>query len=116
MKLLGIILVILMVGMVSADQTVKTIEQPFGFVPSTVPNFNYTVTWNIDYPDGISDIQNYEISVIGDYAPSTLVSGYMKETGTSDFQTCSPTYWVTPATSVYGYRTIFDCSSRMDRN
>jgi hypothetical protein len=109
-----VLMIVMFVPSIKAEQTVKTIEQPFSYVSSTIPNYNYSITWNIDFPDGISEIQNYEIHIIGDFEASTTISGMIKETGTSIFEGCLPNSWTTPNVSTYAYRTIFDCSNKIN--
>lgn len=111
MKMLLVLplLLIMMMSFVVAEQTVKTIEIPFGHIAQTVANNPYTQSININPPDKIAQIYSAEFVIKGDFQASTNVIGRVKQTGKS-WQDCTPNIWVTPNMNALNYEISFDCS------
>jgi hypothetical protein len=111
MKMLLIILMlIMMTSFVLADQTVKTIEVPFGYIAQTVADNFYNQTININPPDKIEQIYSVEFIAKGDFQASTDVAGKIRKVG-GNWQDCSPNTWTTPNVDTSSYEISFDCSN-----
>ena len=92
----------------ATDQTLKTIEANFGFVPSTVANQNYSQNILISAPDRIAQIYSFQVNLQGDFQGNTSIRLYINN-GTTNY-TCNP-MWVTPTSQVYNYNTHFECTT-----
>ena len=105
----GILSLILFLSMfantVLAEQSVKTIEIPFGYVAQTVANNWYTKDIKLESPDGIEKIISAEILLRGDFLSGTKI--YVEIDG----KTCKETYWAIPNQNVANYLLSFDCSN-----
>jgi len=92
--------------MVSATKTVKTVEIPFGLVKNAPADMNLEKNISFNPPDGITEIISAEMILKGDFASFTDVAGFI----TKNYHECTPSEITTPATDVYNYDVIFDCS------
>ena len=90
---------------VLAEQSVKTIEMPFGYVAQTVANNWYAKDIKLESPDGIEKIISAEILLRGDFLAGTKI--YVEIDG----KTCKETYWAIPNQNVANYLLSFDCSN-----
>ncbi len=88
-----------------AEQTVKTIEIPFGYVSQSVANQWYSKDLILSSPDGIDKILTSVFSVKGDFQASTKI--YLEIDG----KTCNEAYWTIPNQNVADYTVLFDCSN-----
>lgn len=95
---------ILLVPLISAEKTVKTIDGYLDYIPQTVEDKIYSKIISIDPPDGITNIIDAQIIVKGDFQANTKVyaqiEGYF----------CSPEYWQVPNLNVPNYFISFDCT------
>ena len=94
-----------MTFMVSAENTVKTIEIPFGYIGQTVANTWYQKDMTITSPDGIMKILSIEFIAKGDYQANTKI--YIGIEG----EACEEEYWTIPNKDVADYNVFFDCSN-----
>jgi len=123
---------IIFLPLVSAEQTVKTLEIPIGYVASTYANTDYIIPINIDssrsaldilnpesftkgdylsssmIPEGIDEIISAELIIEGDFPETSAISGMIRKDGR--LYPCNPLSWVSPSFPTYGYDTTFDCS------
>lgn len=106
------VMIIFMMGTVLAEQTVKTIEVPQGFIAlPTSAGSPYVTTININPPDGVADIAFFEVILKGDFQASTEVKAKVRKTGTETLYDCSPSSWTTPSVDTPNYEISFDCSA-----
>lgn len=107
-SLVLVIMLVLSVNIVFAEQTVKTIELPLKHESTPANNVIYYRNVTVDFPDGIDEILSMELILSGDYGASTSVFGGFFVGDSVVF--CSPQSWTTPPYNVSQYETIFDCS------
>jgi len=99
---------IIFLPLVSAEQTVKTLEIPIGSVSSISANTKYIVPIKINAPDGIKEILSVDFNIRGDYLQKTQIYGVIEKDG--DYYYCNPESLETPNAEVYNYELNFDCS------
>lgn len=109
--IIGMIFLVITINLVSAEQTVKTVELPIGYVAQTSANQDYITTKTIDSPDGIAEIISFEIIIKGDFQSDTDIKARIRKFGDDIVYDCDPSSWVTPSMNVPNYETSFDCSS-----
>jgi hypothetical protein len=107
--------ILLVMPMVFAEQTVKTIELPIGYVAQTSADTDYIQTKTIKSPDGITDIISMELIIRGDFQADTEVSARVRKTGNGQVFSCEPSTWTTPNIDALSYETSFDCSSLVNQ-
>ncbi|MGD9380974.1 MAG: hypothetical protein PVI03_00865, partial [Candidatus Thorarchaeota archaeon] len=106
------VLVVFMMGTVLADQTLKTVEVPVGYVAlPTSAGSPYITTINVQPPDRIDDVISFELVMRGDFQASTQVVAKIRKTGTGTLFDCTPTSWTTPSIDTANYELSFDCTS-----
>ena len=110
-----VLLVVMFVPSVKAEQTVKTIEIPIGFISQTIADNDYIITKTIQSPDGISDILFLEIMITGDFQANTEIKARVRKTGTQQIFDCEPSSWTTPNLNTPNYKTSFDCSDLINQ-
>lgn len=108
--LVTVALVVLFSFNVRAQQTLKTVEVPIGFVAQSTADTDYITTLNINPPDGIASIVSFELLLRGDFQSSTGIKAKVRKTGTSTMFDCTPATWTTPAIDAPNYELSFDCS------
>jgi hypothetical protein len=101
------IALLLAVTPISAEQTVKTVEDNLGFVAQTTADTDYTKSMTFLPPDGVSKILSYEIFLLGDLQASTDVKARIKVG--SQLEDCSPSSWTSPNIDTPSYQMVFDC-------
>ena len=94
-------------ALVSAEQTVKTINVPLGY--EAIVNANEIKYYNlsVDYPDGINRVLAMEILVQGDFLGMTDLYGGFLAGETAVF--CEPDKW-TVFRDADNYEASFDCT------
>jgi hypothetical protein len=100
-------------SLVVAEQTVKTVEYPIGFVAQTVANNEYGKNVNVQSPDGIADILSLEIKMVGDFQANTGISARTNIGG--NLVSCEPSNWITPNMDAPSYEVSFDCSNLVEQ-
>lgn len=104
---LALVFIFFLIPNVNAEQTVKTVEIPLGFVKNAPPNMDLEKNTSFDPSDGIEEILNAEFILKGDFTSNTDISGFI----TNAHHSCLPSSIRTPATDVYNYEIVFDCSN-----
>jgi hypothetical protein len=105
-----LLLIVILVPLALAEQTVKTIELPIGFVASASANMAYVKQLNISMPDGYESTLGFYIRLKGDFAnTATRIWGKINKTGT--LYDCTPISIVTPSVVIRNYEVLFDCTS-----
>jgi hypothetical protein len=102
-------MILLVVNIVYAEQTVKSIDIPLGHEALTTPNEIIMYNFTVDVPDGITEILSLEFYSTGDYLASTKVYGGILVDAIPVL--CNPSEWVAPPWNVDNYEINFDCSS-----
>jgi len=87
-----------------AEQTVKTVEIPFGFVSQTVADNVYEKDVTLSSPDGIERITHATINIRGDFQSGTKIYARVGS------QECEPAGWTIPNVDSVNYLATFDCS------
>lgn len=103
------LMILLVVPMVYAEQTVKTVELPFGFAKNVPADYQATKNVSFNPSDGIKELLYGEIVLRGDFLSSTEVSGFI---GQGELE-CNPSSITTPTIDVYNYEVTFDCSDKV---
>jgi len=111
MKMFSILLItLLLMPIVLADMTVKTIDIPIGFGSSIPANLSVFKTSPLNLPDRVSQVLYAVDKLTGDYAPNTNLTAIMNVSGI--LINCSPII-TTPNATVYNYHVEFDCTSAL---
>jgi len=102
---LFLFLIIFSVGIISAEQSVKTVEYPLSYISQTIANQDYTKAITINSPDGIAEILSLEIYIKGDFQATTQIEGKVESSN------CNPSSWTTPNMNAPNYELVFDCTN-----
>ena len=109
-KLLFILCFLLSFSLVMAEQTVKTIEVPLGFMPIINANQIYEVNFDVKTPDRIGEIISMEIFLTGDFQANTKVYARVKKPKSSTLFSGNPGDWTSPPVTSTNYDMVFDFS------
>ena len=109
------VLIILMIPSITADQTVKTIEENKYYrnnLPSGTTDY---FDINIAPPDKISEIQDFTFNVLGDVKINGDVELMIdKIGGPVNWKSCKPNEYTNFGADVYRYEMHFDCSNQIN--
>lgn len=115
MKMITILLMMVMItSFVVAEQTVKTVEYPIGYVAQATINTDYIQEVHVQSPDGIDDILSLEIKLTGDFQANTGISARVNIGGS--LVSCSPSTWTTPNIDAPNYEISFDCTDLVNQH
>jgi len=107
--------ILLVVPLIKAEQTVKTIEIPISYIAQTSADTDYIITKIIQSPDGIAEIISMEIIIKGDFQANTNIKARVRKNGDNTIYDCEPSSWITPNLNTPNYETVFDCSSLVNQ-
>jgi len=108
-RIIFIFMLMTIFPLMTAEQTVKTVEFPIGYVFQTSPDTNYVTEISVSSPDNIAEILSLEILLNGDFQASTGIKAKAKVGGS--LQDCSPATWTTPSMNAPSYDVAFDCTN-----
>jgi hypothetical protein len=106
-RIILIVCCLVLIVNVSAEQTVKTVELPLGYIDEIKKNQLHTIKAEFDPPDGVEEIISLEVILMGDYRNNAEVHLYLvnKENRTRN---CTPDFYPTTAQDSHSY--YFDCT------
>ena len=89
----------------SSTQIIQTLEGSLAYIEMTTPDEVYSYRIPFNPPDGISKLLGIEVSIQGDFLPTTVIKVNL------DGSSCEPRNWQTPKWEIAGYRTVFECKN-----
>jgi len=89
----------------STTQIIQTLDGNLAYIEMTKPDELYSYRIPFNPPDGISKLLSIEVSIQGDFLPTTVIKVNLGESS------CEPRNWQTPKWEVAGYRTVFECTN-----
>lgn len=104
-----LVLVVGIIDLATAEQTVKTIEFPLGYNATLPANERQYYNLSVDFPDGVAEILSMEIQVQGDFLANTNVRAGLKGNGGGD-NNCDPVPWAI-SSAQNNYHMGFDCTA-----